>query len=55
MFFNPVENTVGKRQIACCKDFHLSPLCFQKTFNADRYKPGLVWEKVNSLPHNPDF
>ena len=31
-----VENTVGKREIARYEQFLLFPLCFQKTFIADR-------------------
>ena len=27
----------------------------KKTCTADTLKPGLVWERVNSLPHNADF
>ena len=30
-----VENTAGKGEIARYKQFLLSPLCFQKTCNAD--------------------
>ena len=41
-FFNRVENTVGKGEIARYKQFFLFPQCFQKT----RKKPGLVWERV---------
>ena len=42
-FSKPVENTVGKGEIARYEQFLLFPQCFQKTFNA-----GLVWEWVNS-------
>ena len=31
-----VENTVGKGEIACYKQFLLIPLCFQKTSTADK-------------------
>ena len=41
-----VENTVGKAEIAHYEQFLLLPQCFQKTFTADMYKPGLVWERV---------
>ena len=30
-----VENTVGKRKIACYEQFLLFPQCFQGTFTAD--------------------
>ena len=30
-----LENTVGKGEIACYKQFLLFPQCFQKTFTAD--------------------
>ena len=43
------ENTVGKGEIAHCKQFLLFPLCFQKTLTADTLKPGLVWEKVKQF------
>ena len=45
-FSKQVENTVGKGEIAHYEQFLLFPLCFQKTCNADKQKPGLVWEKV---------
>ena len=48
-FSKLVENTVGKGEIACYKQFLLFPQCFQKTCSADTYKPGLVWERVNPL------
>ena len=34
-FFNRVENTVGKGEIARDEQFLLFPLCFQKTCTAD--------------------
>ena len=34
-FFKQVENTVGKGEITCYKQFHLFPLCFQKPYTAD--------------------
>ena len=43
-----VENTVGKGEIACHKQFLLFPQCFQKTHTADIQKPGLVWERVKA-------
>ena len=45
-----VKNTVGKGEIACYEQFLLFPQCFQKTCTADTLKPGLVRERVNSLP-----
>ena len=44
-----VENTVGKGEIARYEQFLLFPQCFQKTCNADTYKPGLVWERVKEI------
>ena len=49
-FFNQVENTKGKGEIAFYKQFLHFPLGFQKTSTADKQNPGLVWERVNSLP-----
>ena len=34
-FSKRVENTVGKGEIARCKQFHLFPQCFQKPCNVD--------------------
>ena len=34
-FSKRVENTVGKRQIACSEQFLLLPWCFQKTCTAN--------------------
>ena len=48
-FSKRVENTVEKGEIACYEPFLLFPQCFQKTFTADTYKPGLVWERVLNL------
>ena len=50
-----VENTVGKAEIARYEQFLLFPQCFQKTRSANTLKTGLDWERVNSLPHKPDF
>ena len=41
-----IENTVGKGEIAHYKQFLLLPQCFQKTYAAYTYKPGLVWKMV---------
>ena len=40
------ENTVGKGEIARYEQFLLFTQCFQKTYTADTYKPGLLWERV---------
>ena len=45
----PLENTVGKGEIAHYEQFLLFPQCFQKTNAADTLKPGLVWERVKFL------
>ena len=47
MFFKQVENTVVKAEIARYEQFLLFPQWFQKTYTADTYKPGLIWERVN--------
>ena len=41
-FFKQVENTVRKGEIASYEQCLLFPQCFQKSCNADMYKPGLV-------------
>ena len=41
-----VESTVGKGEIAHYEQFLLFPQCFQKTCTADKWKPGVVWERV---------
>ena len=43
---------MGIEEIARQEQFLLFPQCFQKTSTADMYKPGLVWERVNSLPND---
>ena len=40
---------MGKGEIAHCEQFLLSPRCFQKTWAADTYKPGVVLERVKTL------
>ena len=50
-----VENTVGKGEIARYEQFLLFPQCFQKACFPVGSKGVIVWEWVNSLPHNPDF
>ena len=37
------------------EQFVLFPQCFQQTCTVDSKKPGLVWERVNSLTYNLDF
>ena len=46
---NRQKNTVGIGEIARYEQFLHFPLCFQKTFTSDRYKPGLLWEGVKFL------
>ena len=43
-----VENTVGKAEIACYKQFLLFPQCFQKSCFPGVSKGVIVWEWVNS-------
>ena len=54
-FSKRVENTVGKGEIARYEQFLLFPKCFQKACFAGVSKGVMVWEWVNSVPHNPDF
>ena len=46
-FSKPIENTVGKGEIACNEQFLLVLQCFKKT-SCCRHakKPGLVWERA---------
>ena len=48
-FSKRVGNTVGKGKITCYKQFLHFPQCFQKICTADMKKPGLIWERHNSL------
>ena len=48
-----VENIVGKGEIAHYEQFLLFPV-FSKDLYC-RHEPGLVWERVNPLPHNAAF
>ena len=50
-----VENTVGKAEIACYKQFLFFPQCFQKICTADTSKPGLVWDRVNLLTQTFEY
>ena len=54
-FSKLVENTVGKGEIACYEQFLLFPQCFQKACFPRVSKGVIVWEWVNSLPHNHKF
>ena len=45
---------MGKGEIARYEQFLLFPLCFQKTFTADTYKSGLVWERVKKFDNIDD-
>ena len=47
--FKPIENTVGKGEIACYEQFLLFPQCFQKACFPGASKGVIVWEWVNSL------
>ena len=44
-----VENTVGKGEIACYKQFLLLPLCFQKACFPGASKGAIVWEWVKRI------
>ena len=44
-----VENTSGKGEIACYKQFLLSPECFQKACFPGASKGVIVWEWVNGI------
>ena len=44
-----VENTVGKGEIACNKQFLLFPLCFEKACFPGASKGVIVWEWVKAL------
>ena len=43
------ENTMEKGGIARHEQFLLFPQSFKKTCTADKYKPGLVWERVKII------
>ena len=51
--FKPVENTVGKGEIARYEQFLLFPQCFQKTCFPEASKGVIVWEWVNPFPKTP--
>ena len=46
----PVENTVGKGEIARYEQFLLFPQCFQKVCFPGASKGVIVWEWINYLP-----
>ena len=53
--FDRVENIVEKGENACYQHFLLFQQCFEKASfpdTSDRSKGVIVWEWVNSLPHN---
>ena len=50
-----VENTAGKGEIACYKQFLLFPQCFQKACFTGASKGVIVWEWVNPFPSKPWF
>ena len=50
--FKPVENIVGKGEIARYEQFLLFPQCFQKACFPGAPKGDIVWKWVNPLPHN---
>ena len=50
--FKPVENTVGKGEIARYKQFLLFPQCFQKACFPGASKGVILWEWVNPVPND---
>ena len=49
-FSKQVENTVGKGEIACYKQFLVFPQCFQKVYFLEVSKGVIVWEWVKLFP-----
>ena len=47
--FKPIENTVGKGEIAHYEQFLLFPQCFQKACFLEVSKGVIVWEWVKNL------
>ena len=45
----------GEREIPQYEHFLLCPQCFRKTVLQIHNRGGLVWERVNPLPHNTVF
>ena len=55
-FCKGVENTVENRRNRSLRAISPFPTVFSKDLYCRQVeKKGLVWERVNSLPHNPDF
>ena len=52
--FDRVENSVGKGENAGYQHFLLPPQCFPKPSFLGSLKVGIVWQGLNSLPHNPN-
>ena len=52
--FKPVENTVGKEEIACYEQFLLFPHCFQKACFPEASKGVIVWEWVKHFQEFAD-
>ena len=50
--FKPVENTVGKGEIARYEKFLLFPQCFQKACFQGASKGVIVWKWVKPFPHD---
>ena len=46
--FKPVENTVGKGEIARYEQFLIFPQCFQKAYFPEASKGVIVWEWVKT-------
>ena len=51
-FSKPVENTVGKGEVARYEQFLLFPQCFQKACFPEASKGVIVREWVNPFPNN---
>ena len=49
------KTIVGKRNNAGYQHIPLFPQCFQKHPYPMSLKVGIVWVRINSLPHHPDF
>ena len=55
LVFDRVEKIVGKGQNDGYQEFLLFPQNFQKAYFSRSSKVGIMWERVNPLPYNPDF
>ena len=49
-----VENTVEEEKLLVSSTLSFF-YCVFKTYNADTYKPGFLWERINSLPKDRIF